>query len=175
MKIRRGFSLIEMILTMSVGSALMVLAMSLLQQAMTLSTQARDQREADSTMNRLCDQFRRDLHEAKFVNVDQGRNVSMQVDNQVITYNFHNHRVSRKLLDEVRLINGKEAGEPSQREIYDVGASSEFSIEKLDSPQRVVLTIRRSSPLKHLEPRIDRQISAVVGRLDVDFLRSEVQ
>ncbi len=175
MKRDRGFSLLEMILTMSVGSVLMVLAMTVLQQAMTLSTQAREQREADAALNRLCDQFRRDVHDADTVDLSQDDAVLLMIRDEVVDYDLSSPRARRSVLGRVRMSAGKEAREPKARESYDVGASTQFSIERLESPQRVMLTVRRLSPLRHLEPRIDRQISAVVGRSNSDLRSGEVQ
>ncbi len=164
MKRRHGFTLIEMLLTMTVGSVLMVLGMSLLQQAMTLSSQASNHRDFDSAANRLCDQFRSDVRDATIASVGQDQTLSMELAEHEVQYNFGNHRVTRSRTIHARAVDAADSDQTASHETYDVGPSSELSVEILESPRRIVLVIRRSSSLKHLPSRVDRHVSAVVGR-----------
>lgn len=166
---RRGFSLIEMLLTMTVGSALMVLAMTLLQQAMTLSSQTRGQCESDRATHRLCEQFRRDAHIATTVTTQDNLETIFTVDSERITYQILDGAVTRTTS------TGHQGQERSGHEQYELGESTSVTIERLEQPERVSLTVRRQPMLKHVGPRIDRQIAVTVGRLAVGTASEETQ
>ena len=144
---RRGFSLIEMLLTMTVGSALMVLAMTLLQQAMTLSSQTRRQCDSDRATHRLCEQFRRDAHTASAVTTNTSEETVFAIDSDSVIYRVLDGTVTR-----TRSIQ-------QENERYDLGPSASVEIKTLDQPERIRLTVRRQPSLKHVGPRIDRQIA----------------
>jgi prepilin-type N-terminal cleavage/methylation domain-containing protein len=164
MKRRQGFTLIEMLLTMSVGSLLMVLAMTLLQQAMTLSSQTRSQCDADRVIHRLCEQFRRDAHSASAVSTDDQLVVTLVGDSKNIVYRFLNSTVTRST-----------SGESIENEQYDLGKSANVTIEMLEQPEQIRLTVLREPKLKHIGPRIERQIALTVGRFAVKPSREETQ
>ncbi len=149
---RRGFSLIEMLLTMTVGSALMVLAMTLLQQAMSLSSQTQKQCDSDRTTHQLCEQFRRDAHSASTVITNDHAETIFIVDFESVLYRVLDGTVIRT--------------RPTQQEYerYKLGESASVTIEPLDPPTRISLTVRRQPSLKHVGPRTDRQVTVSVGR-----------
>ena len=160
---RRGFSLIEMLLTMTVGSALMALAMTLLQQAMTLSSQTRRQCDSDRATHRLCEQFRRDAHTASAVTTNTSDETVFTVDSDSVIYRVLDGTVTRT------------KSTHQEKERYDLGAAASVTIEMLDQPERISLTVRRQPTLKHVGPRIDRQIAVTVGRLAVTTASEETQ
>lgn len=61
---RRGHSLIEMLVVIGTGGALMGIAVGLLAMLMRLDQDSRDQLRQRTAVHRLADQFRRDVHAA---------------------------------------------------------------------------------------------------------------
>ena len=61
---RRGYSLIEMIVVMTVGATLMGIAVTLLGVLLQAERDGRTHIGQNASLNRLADQFRRDVHAA---------------------------------------------------------------------------------------------------------------
>lgn len=62
MRHRAAHTLVELVVSMTVGSALMVLAVGLLHQSLSLASTARTRANQFRTLDRLAQDFRRDAH-----------------------------------------------------------------------------------------------------------------
>ncbi len=60
----RGYSLIELLTAISAGTAVMAIAVGLLGSLLDLDRHARERAQQRSALDRLADQFRRDVHAA---------------------------------------------------------------------------------------------------------------
>jgi len=61
---RRGYSLIEILVVIATGAAMMGVALGLLGMLIRLEQASRREVQEETVMNRLADQFRRDVHAA---------------------------------------------------------------------------------------------------------------
>ena len=75
---RNGSTLVELVLSMSAGSAIMLLAISLVHQTMTLTEKSRHRSDNNRTLDQLAHHFRRDVHLAAEINVDANDTLSIK-------------------------------------------------------------------------------------------------
>jgi hypothetical protein len=164
MKNRTAVTLTELLVTMSAGSALMMLAIGTLHQSMSLASAARQRSDHQRTLDRLARAFRHDVHRADQCSVGSPEHVEFSMpDDSAVTYDVSANRVTRQQ----RLQQG-----PDHRETFEFNAEALVTFERLDEPARAVLTIAGKLPSGG-PARVDRQVSAVVGRL-IKHERAEV-
>lgn len=153
----RAFTLVELLVTLSAGSAMMVMAISTVHQAMQFSTLCRDRADAGRSMARLAEQLRYDVHRAEKATVDSEQSVTIRLpDGSTVTYKINGNRVTR----EQPLASGE-----TWREVYRFSEKQRGKFSAMDDPKRVMAVIEFDAGLKNFEPRIDRQIAVVVGRM----------
>lgn len=155
MKTCRAFTLVELSITMTAGSALMILAVGLLHQSMALAARARDRADHQRTLDRLGREFRGDVHRADNCTVTANDNALLVMpDDSTVSYVAQSDRVIRR-----QRRGDKLAGQ----DVFPLGTAATATFESLESPKRVALTVSSvSSPSDVI--RVDRRISAVVGR-----------
>lgn len=156
MKRRIGHTLIELCVTMSIGSSLMVVAIGLVHQSLTLASAARGRAAAHRVIDRLAHDMRRDVHvsnEAEAISPQQ-IDVSWE-DGSVVQYRIVDHRVQRVQLDN---------GTPVRRNAYELGESVVATFRLLNQPPRVVLSLQPAAAVEGPQPSTAREISAVIGR-----------
>ena len=154
---REAFTLVELTVTMSAGSAMMILAIGLLHQSMSLATVARQRADHQRASDRLAGEFRRDVHRAVRCTVDAQDAIKLIMpDDNVVTYKTEvNHVTRQQALDDGR----------ARREVYEFNDSSTAKFESLQQPSRAVLTVIHRSAGGRVKPRVDRKVAAVLGRL----------
>lgn len=154
---RKAFTLVELCVTMSVGSAMMILAIGMLHQSMSLATVARQRGDYQRALDRLASEFRRDVHRAVQCTVDTQQSAALTMsDDTVVTYRSEGNRVIRQQ----PLGDGR-----SRRETFEFDDASTAIFESLQQPARSVLTVIHQSPIGGMKPRVDRKVAAVIGRL----------
>jgi len=154
---RKAFTLVELCVTMSAGSAMMILAIGLLHQSMSLATVSRQRADQQRSLDRLGGEFRRDVHRAVRFNVDAQDKIELIMpDNDIVTYLAQGNQVIRRQPLDDRL---------ARREVFEFNDSSNATFESLQQPARAVLTVLHQSPGGLVEPRVDRKVVAVLGRL----------
>jgi len=70
MKRRRGFTLVEMLIAMSVGTIISAVAIALIVTLMRSENVAQDHIRKSAVESRLADRFRRDVHAAESIDID---------------------------------------------------------------------------------------------------------
>lgn len=150
----KAFTLIELIITMTMGSALMFMAVGLIHQAMSLGTLAREHGNQARTRSQLTAEFRRDVHLAVSCEVNQNRLMLKMADDQTVGYWFDSSQVQR----EETL-----ADQQLRHETYSFSGSTEVAFDVREEPQRAVLTILRQLPTKPASTRVECEVAAVIG------------
>ena len=154
---RKAFTLIELTVTMSAGSAMMIMAIGMLHQSMSLATSARERADHQRTLDRLASEFRFDVHRAAKYKIDAEGKVELAMpDEGFVSYQANENHVTRVQ----PLADGR-----NRRETFDLNDSSLVVFESLPQPDRVVLTVIHQPANGTRQPRVDRRVAAVVGRL----------
>lgn len=160
---RRAFTLVELLVSMSVGSTLLVLAIGMVHRAMTLETTARGRAATHRTALRLADQFRRDIHHASAVSLPEGSNGNAPAQLRIELPNQEPTTYAATDRGVIRL--QQLASEQTRREEFFFPAGYQIDFAELQSPRRAVLTVRRETGLTGYAPRVELHVEAVVGRL----------
>ncbi len=153
---RNAFTLVELLTTMTMGSSLMLLAVGLVHQSMSMSKLAKIRGEHDQSLARLAQQFRSDVHTASEL---------ISISSESLTL---------RLTDESMVIYKRESANVTWAK---TGLSSEVAHEtfrfderclatftKQSNPNRVVLQIERPVESTEFSPPVDLRVIAVVGR-----------
>lgn len=149
MKSSRAFTLTELLITMTAGSMLMMLAAGLVHQSMHLTAAARGRADEHRTISRLASQFRADIQMADEVFVDSSNSIRISIlRGGEVTYVAQPPQC-------VRAATGPSvpAGEPAQssHETYRLQPGGLMMFELLEQPDRAALTLYRGeSPGKEL-------------------------
>jgi hypothetical protein len=156
MRRTRAYTLVELSVAMTAGSTVMILAIGLLHQSMTLGSIARARADSHRTLNRLAHEFRGHVHQAKrcIAEPEQDIRIVMPDDSQVV-YQVDGNRIDRRQ----QLNDG-----PIRRESFllDEGTTATFEISQ--QPTRAILTVIRQPSRAIDVVRVDRKVAAVVGR-----------
>jgi hypothetical protein len=154
---RAGFTLIELTVTMGAGGTLMFLAIGLVHQTMSLSSIGRERCDHQRTTTRLASQFRRDVHRAQQYSVESPSSVQLVLPGDgVVSYQAEdNHLIRLQPLDDGT----------TRREVFRLEERSSVTLESLQDPTRAVLTIMHHPPATAAQPRLDRRVEALLGRL----------
>ena len=156
MRSRRAHTLIELCVTMSVGSALMVTTVGLLHQSLSLASTARGRAEAQRTVDRLANDFRHDVHlTASVTSLDAEQIELTRDDGSVVRYR----------VDQQQLRRAESSGEAIvRRESYSFDQAITIRFETIDDPRRVAVVLDPAA-LPHGPRRTPaHRITAVVGR-----------
>ena len=153
---RPGHTLIELCVTMSIGSAVMAVAVGLVHQSLSLASAARQRAAAHRVIDRLSRDLRSDVHLAKDVTANSPQQIELSwEDGSVIQYRIVDHLVRRLQLDNGAMI---------RRDEYALGESVLATFRPLSQPPRVALVLQPTSAVEGPRPSVDREITAVIGR-----------
>lgn len=156
MKQRNGSTLIELVLSMSAGSAVMLLAISLVHQTMMLTERSRHRSDSSRTLDQLAQNFRRDVHMAIELKIDVEGMLSVRsADGSQITYVVQNHSVVRQR---------KHTAEENEQERYQLAEDATATFLRIQEPDRATLTVRGETGLQGILPRVDLHVEAMTGR-----------
>ncbi len=158
MKKVRGFTLVEMVAVIGVGSVLLVLATGVVQRAMKLDSQWRSHADVTRAFTRLSHDLRRDAHEANSATVTP-EPLEMQFslpDGKTVRYTFAATEIVRVL---------ESPGQQAQREYYRKSADYQAAVTTLSSPDRIDVQVTRAVKIVGEPPRTVMHVEAQVGRL----------
>ncbi len=157
MKTRSGFTLVEVMAAISVGSILLVLSMGVVHRVLNVESHSRDQARIQRSLSRLSHDFRRDVQRASSIEQNLESLVKLRFsDKSTITYR----------LIEGNLHRTQESQEKTQqRESYLLPADAVVTFLQSESPNSVELTITRDLQLVRIPPRPMLHDVAEVGRL----------
>ncbi len=160
---RRAFTLVEMMVSISVGSVLMALALGIVHRTMRTESTARTHAEVERTAARLSRQFRHDIHQAKSVSLDNQQSDATLLrlvlpDQQPITYRIEKRGILREQ---------QHRDEQTHREIFTFPDDYILQFAELTEPSRAMLTLKHDTKLVGIAPQIKLHIEAVIGQ----FLR----
>jgi prepilin-type N-terminal cleavage/methylation domain-containing protein len=153
---RKGFTLVELLTTMTMGSSIMLLAIGLVHQSMTMSKLAKVRWEHDQSLARLAQQFRSDVHAAAEVTSISAESLSLKLpDNSAITYKFE--------ADTLRW----QKTSPSTDVAHDTfrfspGCTGVFSLQ--EDSKFIVLHLERRLDSSEFLPPVDLRVVAAIGR-----------
>ena len=156
MKRQRGSTLVELMLSMGAGSAVMLLGISLVHQTMTLNAMSRKGADRNRTLDQLSHQFRSDLHSAKEVELLSDRSMTMRgEDGSIATYIAEGNFVVRERKLAI-------AGDERERFVLDNGTFARF--EKRTNPDRACFIVSKELGLHDVPPRVELMVETIVGR-----------
>lgn len=148
---RHGFSLIELLLAVTFGSLIMVLAVNLIQRAMAHQTEIQARAEQTGTLERFAERFRSDIHRATRVE---------PIPSGLLLHSESDDRISYSVSD-LQLVCRRT-----------VGSEQQIEVVKLLDDQTAVFDYQpsaRTCELKLLAaatdqaPSVQRHVTAAVG------------
>lgn len=155
----RGFTLVEMLVTMTVSSTLLVMAVGMIHQTMTLHSQGRLRGDRQRTALRLARQFRHDIQRCHQVALQQdGATMNLEIQQPqpvTVTYTIQDGQIVR---DQPR------ADGQHQREPFPLDPRDRAHFELLPDPRRAVLVVTHPVDRIAGKERIELHLEAVVGR-----------
>lgn len=153
---QNGHTLIEVCVAMSIGSALMLLAVGMLHQAMTLASTARMRAESHRMFDRLEQDFRRDVHETDEASVTDPQHLRLRRnDGRVVSYDTQDKAIRRSERIDGNVVRSDE---------YRLVQPIRVTFETMTQPSRVAVLFASEASAIGPAHSPDRQISAVVGR-----------
>ncbi|QEG34666.1 prepilin-type N-terminal cleavage/methylation domain-containing protein [Bythopirellula goksoeyrii] len=157
MRHHNGFTLIEVMVSISVSSVLMVLSLGMVHRVMNLESSSRDQARVSRSMTRLGHDFRSDVQRSSAVETDHEAVLELTfADGAVVTYRVLDEHVLREqAVDDSR----------TRREYYNLPADADVEFTEHVSPTRWEISVTRDLKLVGIAPRPLLQTMAEVGRL----------
>jgi hypothetical protein len=156
MRNRRAHTLIELCVTMSVGSALMVTTVGLLHQSLSLASMARGRADAQRTVDRLANDFRHDVHLAAGITGSDAKQIELtRDDGAVIRYRADARRIQRL----------ERSGDALVRQAsYSFDQAIAIRFETIDAPRRAAIVLEPATLSDGPRRTPLHRITAVVGR-----------
>ena len=155
--VRRGYTLIELSISMTVGSTLLILSAGLIHQAMRYHSVTRDRAHEHQMLDRLGGDLRHDVHRAIAARLTAADEVQLKYDgNRFIHYKINRHWVEKTHV---------QANRTTRMESYSFKRPIVGSFELLESPQLVSLTIQSPEEIQGTRKATPRRISASLSRL----------
>ena len=152
---RRGVTLLELLLVITAGGTLSLLAIGTIHRTMRLNSLSREQIDLQATTARFTRQLRRDVHRSASAQLsDVGPQTLTLATNPPVTYTFSPAAVLRRL----SLADGRE-----HRETYRIGDDTTYLVS-VDGGQ-VVVVGRQPQPANDSAFRILFEFEANVSRL----------
>ncbi len=157
MRRRSGFTLVEVMASISVSSVLLVMSMGMVHRVLNLESSSRDEIRVSRSLTRLSHDFRHDVQRAVAFDLDQEAALVLTfADDTFATYNI----AERYLLREQEV-----AGAHVQQEAYDLPADAAVCFTEQESPSRLELSITHDLKLAGIPPLPLLHTVAEVGRL----------
>ena len=154
--VRSAFTLIEMLVVMTVGMVVMMLAVGMIHRSMSVASDHQSRMDQSIITDRLMREFRRDAHRSKSFELDADLEFLLP-DGSVIHYESTGDIVTRRTLVD---------GVDKAFEAFELGAERTARFES-NQEGRITLTIQLATPaMRSAKPviRIDRRVDATVGR-----------
>jgi len=157
MKRRAGYSLIELVVVMTVGAMMLGVAVGLLAMLLRTECAARDHLYHCTVLGRLADQFRRDAHAANAGNVDGPQRMQLELAlNRTVTYHRRPGRI-------VRVEQVGQTAERRESFALPPAATASFEVHIDTTPTIASLAITRTTGESGQLPSATLRIDAVLG------------
>lgn len=156
---RSGFTLIEMVVTFTVGSVIMLAAVTMVHRAMEIRKRTLGQMEQTRQLERVITQWRQDIHRAEAIRLADSDNCELQYLDSQVRYEISGSSLSRLVY------TNNESGErpqavARQQVNFASGVSLRFSAA---SEQAIAMTI--SEELEHRgEAKVLASVLAYCGQ-----------
>jgi len=151
----RGFTLVELLLVLSVGGLLTTLAICGLERAMTFDSATRSKLDQARGLNQLCDQFRYDVHLATEPIVASADGAMVVLSGSLVKYSIELDRIDRTEV----MSDGS-----TRYEAYRLGENLVFEFATTNKPELAILSVRFNTGLRHAPSRFERMIVAAIGQ-----------
>jgi prepilin-type N-terminal cleavage/methylation domain-containing protein len=164
---RRGVSLIELMVVISVLAVLLGLCAVTIQLLLRIGSDAQARRSASAALGRLAERFREDVHACDDVQLRTSAGLRLRLNPSVmIDYEVHAGRIARVESTD---------GQASRRESYVLGRNDTAVIDRRDDgPRRfLALVVNHKERPGRAEPNHPMEILALVGRDRPGASRSE--
>ena len=164
---RRGISLIEVMVVISVLAALLGLCAVTIQLVMRVGSDAQARRSAAAALGRLAEQFREDVHACDDVQLRTSAGLRLRLNPRVmIDYELHAGRIARVESTD---------GQASRQESYVLGRNDTAVFDRRDDgPRRfLALVVNHKERPGQAEPIHPMEILALVGKDRPGASRSE--
>ncbi len=151
-----GFTLIELSITMTIGSFLLVLSVGLIHQVMRFNSVTQNRAFEHRVLDRLCSDFRRDVHQATKVEILSKSEFKLFYPNEkVVRYTAPEDKIQRQIIQ----TDGVE-----RTESYEFKRSISVECTHQTEPELLSLTIAPgdTASIRHRVPQ--RSFSATLGR-----------
>lgn len=157
---QRGFTLVEMLVSISAGSVLLVLATGVVHRTMRVESVVRENAAAERAALRLSRQFRHDIHQAKSVSLD-GR----QADQPVLQIVLSGQAPVSYRVEHTGVLREQPHNDTQiYREHFSFPDNYTVKFNELPSPRRVALTLERDTGLVGVPPRVELHVEAVISQ-----------
>jgi hypothetical protein len=165
---RRGMSLLEVSVTITISTALLYGAVLLFASFQRIDRTARKRVEGGREVMRLAEQFRSDVHAAHSVEQNEGSEET-PADGPIMTLDIGaKRRIEYRVAEDRQLARIVSVAEQiTERDSYGLGPDAVFSIDVVQQPAQFVTLILSMSPDTDTQinvPRAERRITALVGR-----------
>jgi type II secretory pathway component PulJ len=157
----RGSTLIELILSMTAGSGVMLLGISLVHQSMQLAEKSNNRADNNRTLDQLSQCFRRDVHVAAQWSIDAQGTLSMTCsDASQVTYTAQSRTVLRER---------KKGPNEIERERFALAENASALFEPMSDPVRISLVVNNASGQGGTEStssseRLDLVVECIPGK-----------
>lgn len=152
-----GYTLIELSITMTVGSTLMILSVGLIHQAMRYHSVTRDRSLEHRLLDRFSGEFRRDIHRAKSAEVKSDGGLELTYNDQtIIRFAAEEDFVERTQLSDGKVI---------RKETYQFRRAINCQFVIQSDLNQVGLTIQSDTTGQIMNSAPKREFKAVLGRL----------
>ncbi|MGI9427904.1 MAG: prepilin-type N-terminal cleavage/methylation domain-containing protein, partial [Bythopirellula sp.] len=156
----QAFTLVEMLVCISMGSVLMGLALTMVHRTMRIEFAARSNSQVERTAIRLSSQFRHDVHRAQTAS----RN-SLQAGAVTVRLVLPGERsIVYQLEQNIALRQQQRTAGQTQRESFVFPEDYHFQVEELTNPARLALILERDPQLIGVSPQRRLHVEAVVGQ-----------
>lgn len=146
---RRGFTLVELCVSITLGTVVLGLAMGLVHRAMRLESIFHERADVNRNIRRLTHDFRHDVHSASSLQlVEDGAQFELSLslpEDRSVRYTLEGESVRRSAV----LTSGS-----VQKEFYTFADNIMIEFATADSSRWVTLTILRDPRLKAEAPRV---------------------
>ena len=155
----RGFTLVEVLVTLSIGSVVMLLGAQMLIASMKLSKRAGEERQRCETLSRLASQFRQDAHLAIGTSIESPESIRFDLaDLATVEYDLSEQGVLKRVYRSAE-------SDVSIPEAYRLGEKVHLVFEQMKEPNRVRMLVGEQTGLEDPAVRIDRSVEPVLGLL----------
>lgn len=159
----RAFTLVEMLVSISVGSVLMALALGMVHRTMRAESAARSHAQIERAAARLSRQFRHDIHQAKSTSIAAQQKGLPRLRLTLSAQPAITYQITKEGL----LREQQQGHDQTYREIFAFPDGHILRFAELAKPHRAVLTLEYDTKLVGVPPQVKLHVEAVIGQ----FLR----